>query len=188
LLRLVANQLKVGIESWDEYGQREQTRREHLVELQTVFGFQPFTIGHYRQAVQLLTELAMQTDKGIVLARALMGTIEKTAVVIAPALNAVERASAEAIGPRQRGVRPTPWRPLRTCIAGDLGDLRSRRQQRKWRRGWPGGGNHPVQTIELRHCWNTCERAKRGEALMHKHGMGRWFEAVKKNAPHEGVR
>jgi hypothetical protein len=45
LLRLVANQLKVGIESWDEYGQREQTRREHLVELQTVFGFQPFTIG-----------------------------------------------------------------------------------------------------------------------------------------------
>ncbi|EOD60611.1 transposase Tn3 family protein, partial [Citrobacter freundii GTC 09629] len=31
LLRLVANQLKVGIESWDEYGQREQTRREHLV-------------------------------------------------------------------------------------------------------------------------------------------------------------
>jgi hypothetical protein len=26
-------------------------------------------IGHYRQAVQLLTELAMQTDKGIVLAK-----------------------------------------------------------------------------------------------------------------------
>src|SRR5690606_13990090 len=63
LLRLVADQLKVGVESWDEYGQREQTRREHLVELQTVFGFQPFTMSHYRQAVQLLTELAMQTDK-----------------------------------------------------------------------------------------------------------------------------
>ncbi|HHZ8041090.1 TPA: DUF4158 domain-containing protein, partial [Klebsiella pneumoniae] len=31
LLRLVANQLKVGIESWDEYGQREQTRREGTV-------------------------------------------------------------------------------------------------------------------------------------------------------------
>ncbi|MCU3641861.1 DUF4158 domain-containing protein, partial [Enterobacter hormaechei subsp. steigerwaltii] len=72
LLRLVANQLKVGIESWDEYGQREQTRREHLVELQTVFGFQPFTMGHYRQAVQLLTEMALQTDKGIVLASTLI--------------------------------------------------------------------------------------------------------------------
>ncbi|PXX75867.1 Tn3 family transposase [Rivihabitans pingtungensis] len=96
LLRLVANQLKVGIESWDEYGQREQTRREHLVELQTVFGFQPFTIGHYRQAVQLLTELAMQTDKGIVLARALIEHLRRQSVIV-PALNAVERASAEAI-------------------------------------------------------------------------------------------
>ncbi|SWW79517.1 transposase [Klebsiella pneumoniae] len=89
LLRLVANQLKVGIESWDEYGQREQTRREHLVELQTVFGFQPFTIGHYRQAVQLLTELAMQTDKGIVLARALIEHLRRQSVIV-PALNAIE--------------------------------------------------------------------------------------------------
>ena len=63
LLKLVADQLKVGVESWDDYGQREQTRREHLVELQTVFGFQPFTMSHYRQAVHTLTELAMQTDK-----------------------------------------------------------------------------------------------------------------------------
>ena len=28
----------------------------------------PFTIGHYQQAVHTLTELALQTDKGIVLA------------------------------------------------------------------------------------------------------------------------
>ena len=54
----------------DEARELPVQRREHLVELQTVFGFQPFTIGHYRQAVQLLTELAMQTDKGIVLAAA----------------------------------------------------------------------------------------------------------------------
>ncbi len=72
LLKLVADQLKVGIENWDEYGQREQTRREHLVELQALFGFQPFTMSHYRQAVHTLTELAMQTDKGIVLASALI--------------------------------------------------------------------------------------------------------------------
>lgn len=96
LLRLVANQLKVGVESWDEYGQREQTRREHLVELQTVFGFQSFTMSHYRQAVQLLTELAMQTDKGIVLASALIEHLRRQSVIL-PALNAVERASAEAI-------------------------------------------------------------------------------------------
>ncbi len=72
LLRMVAAQLKMPVESWSEYGQREQTRREHLVELQTVFGFKPFTMSHYRQAVHTLTELALQTDKGIVLASALV--------------------------------------------------------------------------------------------------------------------
>jgi hypothetical protein len=34
-----------------------------------VFGFQPFTM--YRQAVHTLTELALQTDKGIVAGRCL---------------------------------------------------------------------------------------------------------------------
>ena len=91
LLKLVADQLKVGIESWDEYGQREQTRREHLVELQTAFSFQPFTMSHYRQAVYTLTELAMQTDKGIVLASALIEHLRRQSIIL-PALNAIERA------------------------------------------------------------------------------------------------
>ena len=68
LLRIVASQLKVPVKSWDDYGQREQTRREHLVELQTVFGFQPFTMRHYWQAVQTLTELATSIKQGTVTA------------------------------------------------------------------------------------------------------------------------
>jgi TnpA family transposase len=36
LLHLVAGQLKIPVEQWAEYGDRAQTRREHLVELQTV--------------------------------------------------------------------------------------------------------------------------------------------------------
>src|ERR1039458_2742824 len=55
LLRLVAAQLKVGEECWAEYGQRDQTRREHLAELQSVFGFQPFATRHYRPAVHGLS-------------------------------------------------------------------------------------------------------------------------------------
>ena len=83
-------------ESWNEYGQREQTRREHLVELQTVFGFKPFTMSHYRQAVHTLTELALQTDKGIVLASTLVENLRRQTIIL-PAMNAIERASAEAI-------------------------------------------------------------------------------------------
>ena len=96
LLKLVADQLKVAAERWDEYGQREQTRRNHLAELQTAFGFQIFAIGHYQQAVSSLTELAMQTDKGIVLASALIEHFRRKSIVLS-ASNVIERISAEAI-------------------------------------------------------------------------------------------
>jgi len=111
LLKLVSDQLKVGIESWNEYGQREQTRREHLVELQTAFGFKPFTMSPYRQAVQLLTELAMQTDKGIVLASALIEHLRRQSVIL-PAINAIERVSAEAITRANRRIYDALAEPL----------------------------------------------------------------------------
>ena len=59
LLHLVAGQLKIPVEHWAEYGDRAQTRREHLVELQTVFGFVPFTTAHHKLAVDELIETAM---------------------------------------------------------------------------------------------------------------------------------
>jgi TnpA family transposase len=82
LLRMVAAQLKVPVESWDAYGQREQTRREHLIELQTAFGFKPFTLSHYRQAVQTLTDLALRTDKGIVLASTLIENLRQQSIIL----------------------------------------------------------------------------------------------------------
>lgn len=96
LLRMVAKQLKVPVESWTEYGQRAETRREHLLELQKVFGFKSFTMSHYRQAVRTLTDLAMQTDKGIVLASALIENLRRQAIIL-PTMNTIDRASAEAI-------------------------------------------------------------------------------------------
>ena len=93
LLRMVAAQLKVPVENWDEYGQREQTRREHLVELQTLFGFKSFTMSDYKREVHTLTELALQTDKGIVLASALVENLRRQSIIL-PVINAIERASA----------------------------------------------------------------------------------------------
>jgi len=82
LLKLAADQLRAAPDSWETYGQREQTRREHLVELQTTFGFQTFSAHNHRQAVQTLTELAMQTDKGIVLAVALIEHLRRKSVIL----------------------------------------------------------------------------------------------------------
>ena len=54
LLRMVATQLKVTPECWAEYGQRAETRCEHLLELQSNFSFQTFTTRHYRASIQML--------------------------------------------------------------------------------------------------------------------------------------
>jgi hypothetical protein len=177
LRRLVANQLKVGIESWDEYGQREQTRREHLVELQTVFGFQPFTIGHYRQAVQLLTELAMQTDKGIVLARALIEHLRRQSVIV-PALNAVERASAEAITRANRRLYDALAEPLTDVHRRRLDDLLKRRDNGKttwlaWLRQSPVKPNsrHMLEHIERLKAWQALDLPSGIERLVHQNRL-----------------
>ena len=96
LLQLVAAQLKLSPEHWSAYGRREQTRREHLVELQTMFGFQPFAKRHYRASVHGLEELAWQTDKGVVLAAALVDRLRQQSRLL-PTAPVIERICAEAI-------------------------------------------------------------------------------------------
>ena len=97
LLRIVADQLKLPGDIWNDYGQRAETRREHLLELQSAYGFQSFTtLGHYRTAVHSLDDLAWQTDKGIVLARELADGLRRRSVLL-PAVGVMERICAEAI-------------------------------------------------------------------------------------------
>ena len=82
VLAFVATQLKLTAPDWAVYGQREQTRREHLLELQAAFGFQTFGLPHYRAAVPWLAEVARQTDKGVVLVQALMGHLRRQGVLL----------------------------------------------------------------------------------------------------------
>ena len=177
LLKLVANQLKVSIESWGEYGHREQTRREHLVELQTVFGFRPFTMSHYRQAVHTLTELAMQTDKGIVLASALIEHLRRQSIIL-PALNAVERASAEAITRANRRIYETLSGPLSNVHRQRLDDLLKRRDNGKttwlaWLRQSPVKPNsrHMLEHIERLKAWQALDLPSGIERSVHQNRL-----------------
>jgi hypothetical protein len=96
LLETVAAQLKVPVESWSEYGHRAETRREHALELQALFGFKAFTMRHYREGVLSLEDVAWQTDKGIVLASALLEEYRRQQVLL-PTLSNIERICAEAM-------------------------------------------------------------------------------------------
>ncbi|WP_410318114.1 DUF4158 domain-containing protein [Klebsiella pneumoniae] len=70
---LVADQLKVGVESWNEYGQREQARAPERAANRVRFPalhHEPLPAGRH-------ADRAMQTDKGIVLASALIGHLRR---------------------------------------------------------------------------------------------------------------
>lgn len=111
LLKLVADQLRVPGESWAEYGQREQTRREHLVELQAWLNLTPFAITDYRRFVHQLADLARQTDRGIVLAEELVEMLRQQRVIL-PTVDVIERLCSEALTRGTRQVYEALTAPL----------------------------------------------------------------------------
>ena len=101
LLAFVARQLRVDRDLWSHYAQRAETRREHLLELQTWLALTPFGAAHFRHFVVHLTDLARQTDQGIVLAHALLEALRHQHVIV-PAVEIIERVCAQA---RTQGTR-----------------------------------------------------------------------------------
>ncbi len=112
LLAFVSQQLGVDSASWEQYGQREQTRREHLIELQTALALQTFTTTHhYQPSIHSLSDLARQTDKGIVLATVLIEKLRQQKILL-PSINVIERICAEAITRANRLIYTTLTTPL----------------------------------------------------------------------------
>jgi TnpA family transposase len=72
MLAHVAQQVDVNPNAWTEYAARDETRREHALELQSVFGYRSFTIDEYRKVRGWLTDLALQTNKALALAEELI--------------------------------------------------------------------------------------------------------------------
>ncbi|MCC1903124.1 DUF4158 domain-containing protein, partial [Salmonella enterica subsp. enterica serovar Indiana] len=110
-----------------------------------------------------LTELAMQTDKGIVLASALIGHLRRQSVIL-PALNAVERASAEAITRANRRIYDALAEPLADAHRRRLDDLLKRRDNGKttwlaWLRQSPAKPNsrHMLEHIERLKAWQALD-------------------------------
>ena len=102
ILTFIARQLRVDPDLWSQYAQRPETRREHLLELQTWLALTPFGSSHFRHFVQHLTDLAQQTDRGLALANALLEALRQQRIIV-PAIEVIERICAEALtqGTRQ---------------------------------------------------------------------------------------
>lgn len=101
LLSLVGRQLRIEPAAWSQYAHRPETRREHLTELLAWLKLTPFSATDSRRLVHQLTELARQTDRGMVLAEALVEMLRQQRILL-PALDVIERICSEA---RSRGTR-----------------------------------------------------------------------------------
>ena len=154
LLSMVARQVQIDPELWPKYGQRTATRREHLLELQAWLGLTAFTLQNFRQFVKHMTELAMQTDRGIVLASALLETLRRQSIIV-PTVDVLERVCAAALTRGTRRVHEALTGPLTAHQQGLLDGLLAMREGSKvsslaWLRQPPGFPNpkHVLAHIE----------------------------------------
>jgi len=90
MLRFIA--LQVGAEPADllGYAERDQTRREHAVEVMREYGFTTFGVKDYRTLSSWLTEQARGTDNGLALVTLLTAEMRRRRIVV-PTLPVVKR-------------------------------------------------------------------------------------------------
>jgi hypothetical protein len=101
LLAFLARELGVSPNSFANYAERDETRREHLGELQAYCGLRCFGIGPYGSLAARLMPTTLQTNRGVVLVGAAIDELRRCSILI-PRLAVLERLCAEAIRRAER--------------------------------------------------------------------------------------
>ncbi len=151
LLTFVSEQIQVDQNLMDQYAIRDQTRREHLVKLQNLYGFQPFTMSLYRDLSVWLLPTAIKTDKGSVLVASLLDEMRHRKIIV-PALIIVERLGATTRHRAQRQIFRTLTNNLTKTQKIQLDDLlKLRPETRKSQLAWirdPAGKPSPASFLK----------------------------------------
>ena len=91
----VAHQLRVSPAALADYALRDQTRREHAIELQKRLRLRAFRLADWRACLQVGTDTAWATDRGEPIVRAMLAHL-RTANVLVPAAAVLERIGLAA--------------------------------------------------------------------------------------------
>jgi hypothetical protein len=94
-LLFVANQLGIDPALFGEYARRDQTRREHAVELQGLLGLRSFRLADWRATLEVGAEAAWSTDRGEPIVQAMLEWL-RVANVIVPEASVLERIGLAA--------------------------------------------------------------------------------------------
>lgn len=176
-LQLIGRQLRLDLACWPQYAEREETRRDHLLELRAYLGMEPFGLAHDRQTVHVTTELALQTDKGIVLANSVLDSLRYRHIIL-PTLDVIERICAKAITRANRRIYDALAAPLSDVHRHRLDDLLKRRDNGKptwlaWLRQSPAKPNsrHMLEHIERLKAWQALDMPSGIERLVHQNRL-----------------
>jgi TnpA family transposase len=97
MIAFVARQLGTSPAAFADYAHRDQTRREHAVELQRRLRLRGFRLADWRACLQVGTDTAWATDRGEPLVRAMLVHL-RAANVLIPAAAVLERIGLAARG------------------------------------------------------------------------------------------
>jgi hypothetical protein len=168
------------IESWDEYGQRAQTRREHLLELQTVLRLPaPSPRATIGSCPQPRPSWPGKPTRASCWRRSVGRTCATGSVIAAVALNdVIERVCAEAITRANRRIYDALAEPLSDAHRRRLDDLLKRRDNGKttwlaWLRQSPVKPNsrHMLEHIERLKAWQALDLPSGIERLVHQNRL-----------------
>jgi len=91
----LAQQLGVGAGVYNEYAYRDETRREHLGEIQSHLRVRPFSRADYRYVAKIATNEAVGTDRGYSIVGAMIQALRARGILL-PAATILERIGLAA--------------------------------------------------------------------------------------------
>lgn len=96
LVRWVASTLWLDPTVWAQYAVRDTTRRQHRQQLFAYLGLSAFGLSDFRALVGELVDVALRSDKGLVLASHALTSLRRQRIVVPP-LRVIDRVCAQAI-------------------------------------------------------------------------------------------
>ena len=106
LLAFIADQLRIDLKAFGNYAQRDETRREHLAELQVYLGVRPFGRQDYRTMARIASNESIGTDRGDAIVGAMVVYLRQQSIL----LPFRQRCSKRSLWPHGRALESRPTR------------------------------------------------------------------------------
>ena len=174
VLTFIARQLGLEREAFDEYALREETRWEHLGELQNYLGVRPFRREDYRTVAKAALTEATGTDRGDAIVAVMVDHLRKRSILLPAAVTLEKIGLAARARARKRahknlveGLGPKTIAGLGALIA--VGDDQDRTPL-AWLREWPEapGQKNLVGIVERLHVIRKLGIAQDREQRIHR--------------------